>query len=87
MSDNIDILVAVEDSVEELLGRATHDTLSASTGVEDIERVNDVCKGDGLVTLDPLLVLIAVDDDHELVSGLRVRLEDDFVEGSHGEKT
>lgn len=81
---HIDVLAAVKDGFELLFAGTTHDALGACARVEDVERVDDVCKRDGLVTLDPFLVLFGVDDDHEFVGGLRVGLVDDFVEGLHG---
>lgn len=79
----IDVLVSIENGIEQLFAWAAHDSLSTGTGVENVERINDFCERDGLVTCDPLFELFAVDDDHKLVGGLRVGLEYDFVEGLH----
>lgn len=83
MGDDIDILGRVKDGLELLFGGAAHDALCSLASVEDVERVDDISKRDRLVALDPFLVLFAVDDDHVFVGGLRVGLENDFVERLH----
>lgn len=61
--DDVDVLVGVEVVVELLLGWVAHDALSALTGVEDLERVDDVREWDRLVAALPLLVHVGVGDD------------------------
>lgn len=78
---DIHVLVRAEVILELLLRWVAHDALGTLSGVEDLERVNNVGEGDRLVASLPLLVDVGVgDDDLVEVGGVDVRLVDGLSE-------
>lgn len=79
--NDVDVLVSSKVVLELLLARVAHNSLGALTCVEDLERVNDVGQGDGLVSSLPLLVGGSVCDDNLIeVRRIDFGLVDDLVE-------